>query len=75
MGAVVWLAETLEAVDNMCLDEQTRKRVRESEERPGAIWHLFRACDTNKIREFLVKVRHDRYPHMLKAAVNVKRNI
>lgn len=51
--------EALEAVNEMCRDEQTRKRVREKEERPGAIWHLFRAADTNKIREFLIKLSQE----------------
>ncbi|XP_071498541.1 uncharacterized protein [Diadema antillarum] len=48
--------EALEAVEHMCQDEQTKKRVQEKGERPGAIWHLFRAADTNKIRQFLIKL-------------------
>eukprot|EP00057_Strongylocentrotus_purpuratus_P019513 XP_011673987.1 PREDICTED: probable JmjC domain-containing histone demethylation protein 2C isoform X1 [Strongylocentrotus purpuratus] len=52
--------EAVDAVDHMCMDEQTKQRVREKEERPGAIWHLFRAADTNKMRQFLIKLSQER---------------
>ncbi|XP_041476903.1 probable JmjC domain-containing histone demethylation protein 2C isoform X3 [Lytechinus variegatus] len=52
--------EAIEAVNHMCMDEQTKQRVREKEERPGAIWHLFRAADTNKIRQFLCKLSEEK---------------
>ena len=48
--------DILDAIDEVCNDEQTKQRVRENNERPGAIWHLFRADDADKIRELLTKV-------------------
>jgi lysine-specific demethylase 3 len=35
---------------------EQRDRFRVGGERPGAIWHLFRPQDADKIREFLVAV-------------------
>lgn len=37
-------------------DELTIKRFTESREKPGALWHIYAAKDTEKIREFLKKV-------------------
>ncbi|XP_022094436.1 probable JmjC domain-containing histone demethylation protein 2C isoform X2 [Acanthaster planci] len=51
--------DILDAIDEVCRDEQTRQRARESGERPGAIWHLFHADDAVKIRELLTTVARE----------------
>ena len=50
----------IKIVDAACTDEQTRRRVRDGKEKPGALWHIFRAEDANKIRELLNNVARER---------------
>ncbi|XP_069756869.1 probable JmjC domain-containing histone demethylation protein 2C isoform X3 [Narcine bancroftii] len=38
------------------IDESTKRRLKDNDEIPGALWHVFSAKDTNKIKEFLQKV-------------------
>ena len=46
----------LEAIDKVGCCMLTRQRVREQEEKPGAIWHIFDPHDADKIRDLLNKV-------------------
>lgn len=39
------------------LDDLLRKRLKDSSELPGALWHIYASKDADKIREFLQKVR------------------
>lgn len=41
------------------IDESTKKRLKNSNETPGALWHIFSTKDTDKIREFLQKVNEE----------------
>lgn len=38
------------------LDDVLRKRLKDSSELPGALWHIYAGKDLDKIREFLQKV-------------------
>ena len=40
----------------------TKKRVREVNEIPGALWHIYDAHDADKIRDFLNKVNWSSFP-------------
>ncbi|CAH1259423.1 KDM3B [Branchiostoma lanceolatum] len=48
--------EALRAIDDADCDDIMRRRVRETAEKPGALWHIFCAKDAQKIRDFLIKV-------------------
>lgn len=50
------LTEVLKTIQDGDSDELTIKRFTESREKPGALWHIYAAKDTEKIREFLKKV-------------------
>lgn len=39
------------------MDDLLRKRLKDSSELPGALWHIYAGKDVDKIREFLQKVR------------------
>lgn len=39
------------------MDDLLRKRLKDSSELPGALWHIYAGKDADKIREFLQKVR------------------
>jgi jumonji domain-containing protein 1C len=39
------------------LDDILRKRLKDSTEIPGALWHIYAGKDVDKIREFLQKVQ------------------
>ncbi|XP_059803336.1 probable JmjC domain-containing histone demethylation protein 2C isoform X3 [Hypanus sabinus] len=41
------------------IDENTKSRLKNIDEIPGALWHIFSSKDTNKIREFLQKVNEE----------------
>lgn len=49
--------EALKAMEMARCDPITKRRIREVRETPGALWHIFDACDADKIRDFLNKVR------------------
>ncbi|RUS84083.1 hypothetical protein EGW08_008122, partial [Elysia chlorotica] len=48
------------AIDDAGCDMITKKRVREVNEIPGALWHIYDAHDADKIRDFLNKVAKER---------------
>lgn len=48
--------ETIKAMEMARCDPITKRRIREVRETPGALWHIFDACDADKIRDFLNKV-------------------
>ncbi|XP_019635647.1 PREDICTED: probable JmjC domain-containing histone demethylation protein 2C isoform X1 [Branchiostoma belcheri] len=48
--------EALKAIDEADCDDIMRRRVRETAEKPGALWHIYAAKDAQKIRDFLIKV-------------------
>ncbi|XP_047477004.1 lysine-specific demethylase 3A-like isoform X4 [Penaeus chinensis] len=50
----------LKAIDEAGCDVLTRRRVREKEEVPGALWHIYHARDADKIRDLLNKVAIER---------------
>lgn len=52
----LFLTEVLKTIQDGDSDELTIKRFTESREKPGALWHIYAAKDTEKIREFLKKV-------------------
>lgn len=56
MNIFVLLAEALKAIDDGACDSLTRKRVREKNAKPGALWHIYNARDADKIRDLLNKV-------------------
>ncbi|XP_048465111.1 probable JmjC domain-containing histone demethylation protein 2C [Rhincodon typus] len=41
------------------IDETTKKRLKDGNETPGALWHVFSAKDTHKIKEFLQKTHEE----------------
>ncbi|XP_069833339.1 lysine-specific demethylase 3A isoform X2 [Dendropsophus ebraccatus] len=51
--------EVLRTVQDGDADELTIKRMVEFREKPGALWHIFAAKDTEKIRQFLKKVAEE----------------
>lgn len=54
------LSETLKAISEAGCDILTRQRVREKEEIPGALWHIYHSRDADKIRDLLNKVAIER---------------
>uniref|UniRef100_A0A3Q2HH39 Lysine-specific demethylase n=2 Tax=Equus caballus TaxID=9796 RepID=A0A3Q2HH39_HORSE len=51
--------EVLKTIQDGDSDELTIKRFIEGREKPGALWHIYAAKDTEKIREFLKKVSEE----------------
>ncbi|XP_075712622.1 lysine-specific demethylase 3A [Rhinoderma darwinii] len=51
--------EVLRTFQDGDADELTVKRFVEFQEKPGALWHIFAAKDTEKIRQFLKKVAEE----------------
>ncbi|XP_068210806.1 lysine-specific demethylase 3A [Palaemon carinicauda] len=54
------IKEALKAIDEAGCDILTRRRVREKDEVPGALWHIYHARDADKIRDLLNKVAIER---------------
>ncbi|XP_033869584.3 lysine-specific demethylase 3A-like isoform X2 [Acipenser ruthenus] len=48
--------KVLQTIEDGDADEQTIKRLVEEKEKPGALWHIYSAKDTDKIRQLLKKV-------------------
>lgn len=46
----------LKRLEEEDLDEGVRRRLKDSSETPGALWHIYLNKDMDKIREFLHKV-------------------
>lgn len=53
MCVCVGVLKRLEEED---LDEGVRRRLKDSSETPGALWHIYLNKDMDKVREFLHKV-------------------
>ncbi|XP_040275070.1 lysine-specific demethylase 3A-A-like isoform X1 [Bufo bufo] len=51
--------EVLRTIQDGDADELTIKRFVEFQEKPGALWHIYAAKDTEKIRQFLKKVAEE----------------
>ncbi|XP_063313701.1 lysine-specific demethylase 3A [Pelobates fuscus] len=51
--------EVLKTIQDGDADELTIKRYVELKEKPGALWHIYAAKDTEKIRQFLKKVSEE----------------
>ncbi|OCT96633.1 hypothetical protein XELAEV_18008842mg [Xenopus laevis] len=51
--------EVLRTIQDGDADELTIKRFIEFKEKPGALWHIYAAKDTEKIRQFLKKVAEE----------------
>lgn len=49
-------AAALKAIDDAGCDLLTRRRAREPDTVPGALWHIYHARDADKIRDLLNKV-------------------
>lgn len=54
------IKEAYKAIDDAGCDILTRRRVREKDEIPGALWHIYHAKDSDKIRDFLNKAAIER---------------
>lgn len=54
------IREAYRAIDEAGCDILQRRRVREKNELPGALWHIFSPRDANKIRDLLNKVAIER---------------
>ncbi|XP_028939168.1 lysine-specific demethylase 3A [Ornithorhynchus anatinus] len=51
--------DVLKTIQDGDSDDLTIKRFIEGKEKPGALWHIYAAKDTEKIREFLKKVSEE----------------
>ena len=49
-------AGVLKRLEEEDLDEGVRRRLKDSSETPGALWHIYVSRDMDKVREFLHKV-------------------
>lgn len=48
--------EVITTIEEGDVDEMTKRRIYEGQEKPGALWHIYAAKDAEKIRELLRKV-------------------
>uniref|UniRef100_A0A672HU05 Lysine-specific demethylase n=1 Tax=Salarias fasciatus TaxID=181472 RepID=A0A672HU05_SALFA len=48
--------EVMTTIEEGDVDEMTKRKVYEGQEKPGALWHIYAAKDAEKIRELLRKV-------------------
>lgn len=55
-----YINEAYRAIDEAGCDILTRRRVREKDELPGALWHIYAPRDADKIRDLLNKVAIER---------------
>ena len=44
-------------IDDSDCDDLMKRRITEDGETPGALWHIYDACDADKMRDLLNKVR------------------
>lgn len=56
----VWISEAYRAVDEAGCDMASRRRAREPNVIPGAVWHIYHAKDADSIRDLLNKVITER---------------
>lgn len=54
------IKEAFRAIDEAGCDILTRRRVRDKQELPGALWHIYAPRDADKIRDLLNKVAIER---------------
>lgn len=57
-------ADVLRCIDESDVDDVTRQRIATEKEVPGALWHIWDACDADKIRDLLNKVAAERGEHV-----------
>jgi len=48
----------MDAIETSDCDALTIKRVRQGEVLPGALWHIYRPWDADKIRDLINKVSY-----------------
>ncbi|XP_039607731.1 lysine-specific demethylase 3A-like isoform X2 [Polypterus senegalus] len=58
-GEVNHEKEVLQTIKDGDVDDLTLKRHLEGNEKPGALWHIYAARDTDKIRQLLLKVAEE----------------
>lgn len=46
----------LKRLEEEDLDDNVKKRLKDSSETPGALWHVYASKDLEKVKEFLHKV-------------------
>lgn len=46
----------LKRLEEEDLDDNVKKRLKDSSETPGALWHVYASKDVEKVKEFLHKV-------------------
>lgn len=46
----------MKLIEDSDCDEMMKSRVTEDKEVPGALWHIYDACDADKMRDLLNKV-------------------
>lgn len=47
----------MKLIDDSDCDELMKRRITEDGETAGALWHIYDACDADKMRDLLNKVR------------------
>ncbi|XP_058821254.1 lysine-specific demethylase 3B [Topomyia yanbarensis] len=55
-----YIQKVYDAIDRDECDVYTRQRIREKDELPGALWHIYHAKDADKIRSLLNKIEVER---------------
>lgn len=55
-----YIQKVLEAIDTDDCDIFTRQRIRDKDELPGAVWHIYHAKDADNIRSLLHKIEVER---------------
>ncbi|XP_058446850.1 uncharacterized protein LOC131427559 isoform X2 [Malaya genurostris] len=55
-----YIQKVYDAIDRDECDVFTRQRIREKDELPGALWHIYHAKDADKIRSLLNKIEVER---------------
>lgn len=48
--------DVMKLIEDSDCDELMKRRIIEDGETPGALWHIFDACDADKMRDLLNKV-------------------
>lgn len=56
VGVLFGCPEVMTTIEEGDVDEMTKRRVYNGNEKPGALWHIYAAKDAEKIRELLRKV-------------------
>lgn len=56
MRLCILLSGVLKWLEDEDLDDNVKKRLKDSSETPGALWHVYTSKDVDKVKEFLHKV-------------------